>query len=820
MKHLLTAFACFWAMSLSAQSNQADCLSAYDGNGDGHINVNDLLGLLSFFDTQDLDGDCIEDGIDDCVCFEVVGCTNELACNYLSDATEDDGSCDFIITNLFEDDDAFLIGAPSVLNGCPDGIDLWDDNEFVLDHSEGAPTIVFSSDDEAYLLAEFGASSGAALLQILDNSTLSFCESTMTINNALYPLNPIPWNGSAFELQELFDVYFVPSGAAVGCGDSLACNFSPCFLTDSALCEYPLISYDCDGNCLADTDGDGVCDEFETFGCTDTLSCNYSEGATEEDGSCFYLDACGICGGSGYAEGTCDCDGNVLDECGVCGGEGIADGECDCDGSEPNAAYDCDGNCLTDTDSDGICDLFEVEGCTSSEASNYNPLATEDDGSCIIYGCPLPNACNYNPGSIDDGSCVFYCPGCTDETACNYDVEAIQENGSCEYPVDLFGADYFDCQGNCLNNADDDTYCDEEEVSGCMQEGACNYNPEATEEDESCEYESCAGCLYEFACNYDPEATIADNGSCEFGTCPGCTDPLACNYNPTVTEDDGSCEFIDACGICGGSGYAEGTCDCDGNVLDECGICGGEGIADGACDCDGNVLDECGVCGGDNSTCLDGCGVPNGDNSTCFTTCGDPISHDYYDYSTVQIGEQCWFAENLRSEYYANGNAIPLGLGSTTEGAQGFLYNNEVYLAVYGRLYNWYAVYDERGLCPNDWHVPTDGEWITLEMALGMSESVASEFGWRGTDQGAQMKSEPPSWDGDNLSGFSGMTGGMYAAGAYYFWNGVGNFWSSTAISGTYAIRRSLETDQDRVFRTDEATFNTGCSVRCLKDTE
>ena len=56
MKHLLTLFACFLAMSLSAQSNQADCLSAYDGNGDGHINVNDLLGLLSFFDTQDLDG--------------------------------------------------------------------------------------------------------------------------------------------------------------------------------------------------------------------------------------------------------------------------------------------------------------------------------------------------------------------------------------------------------------------------------------------------------------------------------------------------------------------------------------------------------------------------------------------------------------------------------------------------------------------------------------------------------------------------------------------------------------------------------------------
>ena len=122
---------------------------------------------------------------------------------------------------------------------------------------------------------------------------------------------------------------------------------------------------DCDGNCLADADGDGVCDEFEVAGCTDATACNYDADATDDDGSCLQLDECGVCGGDGIADGACDCDGNVLDECGVCGGDGIADGACDCDGNGPEAGYDCDGNCLADADSDGVCDEFEVAGCTT-----------------------------------------------------------------------------------------------------------------------------------------------------------------------------------------------------------------------------------------------------------------------------------------------------------------------------------------------------------------------------------------------------------------------------------------------------------------------
>ena len=138
----------------------------------------------------------------------------------------------------------------------------------------------------------------------------------------------------------------------------------------------PDTGYDCDGNCLADADGDGVCDEFEVAGCTDATACNYDADATDDDGSCLQLDECGVCGGDGIADGACDCDGNV--ECGVCGGDGIADGACDCDGNGPEAGYDCDGNRLADADSDG--DEFEVAGCTDAMACNYDADAIDDDG--------------------------------------------------------------------------------------------------------------------------------------------------------------------------------------------------------------------------------------------------------------------------------------------------------------------------------------------------------------------------------------------------------------------------------------------------------
>jgi uncharacterized protein (TIGR02145 family) len=198
-------------------------------------------------------------------------------------------------------------------------------------------------------------------------------------------------------------------------------------------------------------------------------------------------------------------------------------------------------------------------------------------------------------------------------------------------------------------------------------------------------------------------------------------------------------------------------------------------------------------------------------------------------YDLVAIGDQCWFAENLRTEYYANGDAIPTGLGNatwaaTTNGAV-TVYdeggsNEAANLGAYGRLYNWYATVDVRGLCPSGWHVPQDSELRTLEMELGMSESDANGTGYRGTDQGTQMKSsasDSPAWNGTNTSGFSGLAGGFRLDSGVFFSGGsYGCFWSASA-GGTYAWLRKLVGGDTEVYRGSDNLRN-GFSVRCVRD--
>lgn len=170
-------------------------------------------------------------------------------------------------------------------------------------------------------------------------------------------------------------------------------------------------------------------------------------------------------------------------------------------------------------------------------------------------------------------------------------------------------------------------------------------------------------------------------------------------------------------------------------------------------------------------------------------------------YKWVQVGTQVWMAENLN---YKVKNS--------------WCYDNKKSNCnKYGRLYNWRAANIS---CPSGWHLPTDDEWKTLEIHLGMSQSEADDTERRGTDEGKKLKSTSgwhSSGNGTDTVGFSALPGGyrdtggkVYNLGYYGYW------WSATADGSPQAWHRRLYYSDDGVVRRDNEDY--GFSVRCVRD--
>jgi hypothetical protein len=395
-----------------------------EGDCDCDGNVLDALGVCG--------GSCTSDADDNGVCddSEVLGCTDDSACNYDPDVTQDDGSCDYcscdggsvatsgytltveehvvglipgmttyrLYVDLLNADDflssvfgndvnpltlsteagfyndpfgsslasginpAFITAFPSI--GGDSWITIGIDSQPV-----GNEVAIGTVEDSSQpFVAAFASGSAIDGQDILMNSSTG---------GAWYVLNNTPnglpdsdgrvlvmqlttsaglsgtLNAQIFEngvgssdVRKTFVFDGVGTFNAEGEGGSTGTNACGC--TDDTATNYdPAAQYD-DGSC-----------EYGVLGCTDEAACNFNPDATQDDGSCAELDVCGVCGGSGIPAGDCDCDGNVLDALGVCG-----------------------GSCTSDADDNGVCDDSEVLGCTDDAACNYNPDATQDDGSC------------------------------------------------------------------------------------------------------------------------------------------------------------------------------------------------------------------------------------------------------------------------------------------------------------------------------------------------------------------------------------------------------------------------------------------------------
>jgi len=215
-----------------------------------------------------------------------------------------------------------------------------------------------------------------------------------------------------------------------------------------------------------------------------------------------------------------------------------------------------------------------------------------------------------------------------------------------------------------------------------------------------------------------------------------------------------------------------------------------------------------------------GLGTSHGDTLSIetpavFNACGSEIGFDGYNYATVLIGNQCWFAENLRNENYNDGTPIQSGPDATmwqnTNDGAVTIYgeggaDEAANLAGYGRLYNWHAV-NTGNLCPSGWHVPSQEELLTLTDWLGGKYAAGYEL--------KASASDTPAWNGVNTSGFSGLPGGQIYSGEFGYLGTVGVYWSSTPVGTNDAWARKLF-NLDSKFWESNLSRQGGFSVRCI----
>jgi len=200
-------------------------------------------------------------------------------------------------------------------------------------------------------------------------------------------------------------------------------------------------------------------------------------------------------------------------------------------------------------------------------------------------------------------------------------------------------------------------------------------------------------------------------------------------------------------------------------------------------------------------------------------------------YQTVQIGNQTWMAENLRVTHYRDGTAIPNVTDNTawenlSTGAYCYYDNYSSNGDIYGALYNWFAVANDHNIAPEGWHVPTDAEWKTLEMAW-ISQSEADDVRGSGTNKGSKLAGNAELWRNGALesnsefgtSGFRALPGGYRhcSYGGYGSMGDYGYFWSATEYSSTTAWYRSLGYGSSAVTR-GSTNKSYGFSIRLVRD--
>ncbi len=231
-------------------------------------------------------------------------------------------------------------------------------------------------------------------------------------------------------------------------------------------------------------------------------------------------------------------------------------------------------------------------------------------------------------------------------------------------------------------------------------------------------------------------------------------------------------------------------------------------------------------------------GCSNDDNSTgsdnsILTSTVTDIDGNIY--KTVKIGNQWWMAENLKVTHYRNGNPIPnvtdiMDWIVLNTGAYCNYRNSEDNANIYGRLYNWYVINDNRNIAPEGWHVSTDEDWKQLETYLGMNQDEVDSISWRGTNEGGKLKEagtehwSSPNTGATNTTGFTAIPSGFrydynYTGGidSYAHLSIYALYWASSEINSDSIFRRDIYYKSSSIHRYP-IRKNAGISIRCVKD--
>ncbi|MDA9835733.1 hypothetical protein N9C00_02130 [Flavobacteriales bacterium] len=541
----------------------------------------------------------------------------------------------------------------------------------------------------------------------------------------------------------------------------------------------------------------------------------------------------------------------------------------------------------TATIDNGSCIFFTItqDDCNNTYDGN-------DDGNVSISDF-LELLSLFGDTDVDADGVWDSLDDCLDLAACNYFADPSE---FCQY-LDVIGV----CGGDCWLDDDSDLICDDvdecvgyyDECEVCngsgIPEGYCDCFGSMLDECGTCDDDPSNDCVQDCnevwggtavldecdTCDSDPTNDCVQDcnqewgGTAELDECSTCDSDPSNDCEQDCNGDWGGIAALDECGVCDEDVTNDCVQDCNEEwggtaLLDECEVCDSDPSNDCVQDCNGvwggtSVLDECGVCDGPGPTeiviesitilydslyaeqidewWVYEVGADTVFNYTCAPNCGDAISHEGYDYSTVQIGDQCWFSENCR--YLPEVSVSSSTEESTTEP---YYYvvdyeGTDIEAAMvtdnyetYGVLYNWPAVMTE-GMCPSGWHIPSNEDWAQLTDFLG--ESVGTPWGIETMTAGGKMKEagydhwNSPNTGATNSSGFTGLPGGLRSYGGSLYVGAKGYWWSSSEFflepGSTYAFTwcLSLSSDNDSAHFYDVgdgwAGYSNGFSARCIR---